>query len=111
MTQRRKRQRLANDKLSVEELRVVKKQRPTKAERVAVGPEAKRPAWEVRLRALLKTNKRIKDLASRADQGDDLNDHQKLKLQRRDAVLLEIDAILVAHPDAADRLNQRRRAA
>lgn len=97
--QRKKRQLMADAKQTVEEVRVVKK-KGKKGER---GPAprvtttttrtTKLDKRESRLRALMKTNSRIKELQALVDSGIELDEQQVRKLERRDRVLLEIDRL------------------
>lgn len=99
MKQRKKRQRMAGEKQTVEDVRVVKKKgkkAPREQPRSVASTEfvkKKLDKRQSRLRALMKTNARIKELQALVDSGVELDEQQRRKLERRDEVLLEIDRI------------------
>mmetsp|Transcript_20865 Transcript_20865/g.67211 ORF Transcript_20865/g.67211 Transcript_20865/m.67211 type:complete len:129 (-) Transcript_20865:634-1020(-) len=97
--QRQKRQLVSAKESSVSEIRVVRRRGP-KGERAPAAVARAQPpgGWECRLKALLKVHQQIGELRRR--DAADLDAQQRRKVERRDAVLLEIDAILEAHPDA-----------
>lgn len=64
------------------------------------------PAWEKKLRQLLKLNVAIKELRARLENGAQLDEQQLAKLEREDAVLLQLDEVLTAYPRAAERFAQ-----
>uniref|UniRef100_A0A7S3NKF6 Uncharacterized protein n=1 Tax=Aureoumbra lagunensis TaxID=44058 RepID=A0A7S3NKF6_9STRA len=99
--QRHKRQLREADQVTVKELRVVRRKRSEKMSRAPEGLRAKSPQWEIKLKALLKLNKEIKNLLSRQEAGDDLDEQQLRKIERRDDILLQIDSILSKHRDVA----------
>ena len=99
--QRRKRQLAGFKASSVDEVRVVRKRGEAKKEREPAGEAKKVPAWEVRFKALLKTNAQIGDLRRRLADGEDLDAQQTEKIKRRDAILLEIDDLVDKHPALA----------
>ena len=96
---RRKRQMRDAEKMTVDEVRVVKR----RGKREREPQEMKAKSWETKLKGLLKLNRQITELRKK----EPLDAQQRAKLDRRDDVLLEIDAIVAAHPDAAQKFRIR----